>query len=170
MSLRTAEPISMPAPPRPLIALALACMLALTPALAAAGSGYAVYESQAPFEDVLDALRLAIEERGMSIKSLMHISQMLERTGEDSGDTKPIYGRAESVEFCSSVLSREMAREDPARLVNCPFVVSVYTLPQRPGTTFVAHREIPADQMAGSAAMTRVAAMLKAVATAAADW
>ena len=82
----------------------------------------------------------------------------------------PIYALAESVEFCSAVLSREMTREDPARLVNCPFIVSVYSLPDRPGTTFVAHREIPQDQVAGSATMAKVAAMLKDVAGAAANW
>ena len=157
-------------PQRLLTAVALACALALTPGLSSAGSGYAVYESQAPFEDVLDALKLAIEDRGMYINNLMHMSEMLERTGNDLGDARPIYGRAESIEFCSSVLSREMTREDPARLVNCPFIVGVYTLPNRPGTTFVAHREIPPDQVAGSAVMAKVAAMLKEVAAAAADW
>ena len=160
----------MPAPDRLLPALVCTLALALTPGLSRAGSGYAVYESQAPFEDVLDALKLAIEERGMFINNLMHLSQMLERTGKDLGDERPIYARAESVEFCSAVLSREMTREDPARLVNCPFIVSVYSLPDRPGTTFVAHREIPQDQVAGSAAMAKVAAMLKDVAAAAASW
>jgi uncharacterized protein (DUF302 family) len=160
----------MPVPQRLLPAVALTCALALSPGLSPAGSGYAVYESQAPFEDVLDALKLAIEERGMYINNLMHLSQMLERTGKDLGDERPIYGRAESIEFCSAVLSREMTREDPARLVNCPFIVSVYTLPDRTGTTFVAHREIPQDQVAGNAAMAKVAAMLKDVAGAAASW
>lgn len=156
--------------PGPVPTIALALTLALFPGLLPAGNGYAVYETQTPFDDVLDALKLAIEERGMYINNLMHLSDMLERTGKDLGDTSPVYGRAESVEFCSSVLSREMTREDPARLVNCPFIVSVYTLPNRPGATFVVHREIPADQAAGSPVMAKVAAMLSDVARAAADW
>lgn len=157
-------------PPAALAAFALGLQMTWTAVPSLAGGGYAVYPSQAPFEDVLDALKLAIEERGMYVNNRMHLSEMLERTGKDLGDLSPIYGRAESIEFCSAVLSREMTREDPARLVNCPFIVGVYTLPDRPGTTFVAHREIPEDQVAGSAVMARVAAMLKEVAAAAADW
>jgi len=145
-------------------------IMALIPTLAAAGPGYAVYPSQAGFDDVLDALKLAIEERGMYINNVMHLSEMLERTGKDLGQEQPIYQRAESVEFCSAVLSREMTIEDPARLVNCPFIIGLYTLPGASGTTYVVHREIPQDQVAGSPVMARVATMLKEIAGAAASW
>ena len=150
--------------------LLAAASLALLPALASAGPGYAVYPSQAGFDDVLDALKLAIEERGLFINNVMHLSEMLERTGKDLGQEQRIYERAESVEFCSAVLSREMTKEDPARLVNCPFIIAVYTLPDTPGKTFVVHREIPQDQVAESAIMARVATMLKELAGAAASW
>jgi uncharacterized protein (DUF302 family) len=165
---------------QPLKRLLALAALALLPPLVTAGTeagtgpgaapGYAVYQSQAGFDDVLGALKLAIEEQGMFINNVMHLSEMLERTGRDLGQTEPIYQRAESVEFCSAVLSREMTREEPARLVNCPFIISVYTLPNTPGKTFVVHREIPPDQVAASPVMARVAAMLKEVAGAAADW
>jgi uncharacterized protein (DUF302 family) len=145
-------------------------IMALIPTLAAAGPGYAVYPSQAGFDDVLDALKLAIEERGMYINNVMHLSEMLERTGKDLGQEPPIYQRAESVEFCSAVLSREMTNEDPARLVNCPFIIGLYTLRGASGTTYVVHREIPQDQVAGSPVMARVATMLKEIAGAAASW
>jgi uncharacterized protein (DUF302 family) len=144
--------------------------LALFSPLAAAGNGYAVYTSAADFDDVRDGLKFAIEERGMVINNVLHLSQMLERTGKDLGPGPPLYQRAESVEFCSAVLARAMTSEDPARLVNCPFIISVYTLPQTVGTTFVAHRAIPLDQLQGSAVMARVAAMLKDVAAAAVNW
>jgi uncharacterized protein (DUF302 family) len=136
----------------------------------AAEGGYAVYESDATFDDVLEALKLAIEERGMYINNVMHMGEMLERTGKDLGMDTPIYGRAESIEFCSAVLSREMTSEEPARIVNCPFIISVYTLPGREGATFIAHREIPKDEVEGSAVMAKVADMLKGVADAAAAW
>ena len=71
-----------------------------------AADGYAVYESESSFDDVLQGLKLAIEERGMYINNVMHMSEMLERTGKDLGMDEVIYGRAESVEFCSAVLSR----------------------------------------------------------------
>lgn len=136
----------------------------------AADEGYAVYESDASFDDVMDALKLAIEERGMYINNVMHMGEMLERTGKDLGTTETIYGRAESIEFCSAVLSREMTSEEPARIVNCPFIISVYTLPDRDGATFLAHRVIPQVETESSSVMAKVAAMLKDVASSAANW
>ncbi len=150
--------------------LALAVVLLCVCGTGSAGSGYAVYESDASFDDVLQGLKLAIEERGLYINNVMHMSEMLERTGKDLGMDQQIYGRAESVEFCSAVLSREMTAEAPERIVNCPFIISLYTLPEREGTTFVVHREIPQDQIEGSAVMSRIATMLKDVATAAVSW
>jgi uncharacterized protein (DUF302 family) len=136
----------------------------------AAEGGYAVYESDATFDDVLEAVKLAIEERGMYINNVMHMGEMLERTGKDLGMETPIYGRAESIEFCSAVLSREMTSEEPARIVNCPFIISVYTLPDKEATTFLAHRVIPQSETDTSAVMAKVSAMLKDVASSAAQW
>lgn len=144
--------------------------LAAIPAQVGAAGGYGVYESEAAFDDVLEGLKLAIEERGMYINNVMHMGEMLERTGKDLGMDTPLYGRAESVEFCSAALSREMISEDPARIVNCPFIISVYSLPGKEGITYVAHREVPQDQIDGSQVMAKIAAMLKDVAAAAAAW
>lgn len=149
---------------------ALVFALASVSSPLSAGSGYAVYQSDAPFEDVMEGLKLAIQEQGMYINNVMHMSEMLERTGKDLGMDTPIYGHAESVEFCSATLSRAMTSEDPTRIVNCPFIISVYTLPGEDDTTYVVHKEIPADQTEGSEIMTKIAAMLKTVASAAADW
>ena len=159
-----------PAPLLNGLLIVLALGLAPAPFRVAAEGGYAVYQSEAAFDDVLQGLKLAIEERGMYINNVMHMGEMLERTGKDLGLGQPIYARAESIEFCSAVLSREMTSEDPARIVNCPFIISVFTLPDKAGTTFVAHREVPQDQVDGSAAMAKVSAMLKEVAGAAAAW
>jgi len=151
----------------------LACALVLslaTAGTAQAGSGYAVYESGAAFEDVMEGLKSAIGERGMYINNVMHMGEMLERTGKDLGLGGPIYTQAESIEFCSAPLSRKMTAEDPARIVNCPFIVSAYTLPGVPGKTYVVHREIPADQVAASPVMAEVAENLKAIAEAAVAW
>ena len=142
----------------------------LLPGTQAADRGYAVYQSDSTFEDVLDGLKAAILERGMYINNVMDMGEMLARTGKDLGMEDRIYGQARTVEFCSAVLSREMTLEDPARIVNCPFIVSVYTLPDKTGITFVAHREVPEDQIAASTVMARVAAMLKEVSAAAVEW
>jgi hypothetical protein len=95
---------------------------------------------------------------------------MLERTGKDLGLGEPIYAKAESIEFCSATLSRKMTAENPARIVNCPFIVSAYVLPNEPGRTYVVHREIPPDQVAASTVMAEVAENLKAIAEAAVSW
>jgi hypothetical protein len=63
-----------------------------------------------------------------------------------------------------------MTREEPARIVNCPFIISVYTLPDKEGTTFLAHRVIPQSETDTSAVMAKVSAMLKDVASSAAQW
>jgi uncharacterized protein (DUF302 family) len=151
------------------LAWALVLSLAATQA-AQAGGGYAVYESSAAFEDVMEGLKAAIGERGMYINNVMHMGEMLERTGKDLGLGEAIYAKAESIEFCSAALSRKMTAEDPARIVNCPFIVSAYVLPKVPGKTYVVHREIPPEQVAASPVMAEVAENLKAIAEAAVSW
>lgn len=137
---------------------------------AAVGGGYAVYTSESDFSDVLEGLKMAIQERGMYINNVMNMGEMLARTGKDLGMDDPLYDQAESVEFCSAVLSREMSAENPAHVVNCPFIIAVYTLPGETDTTYVAHREIPAEQIEASPALAKVAGMLQTVSEAAVSW
>jgi uncharacterized protein (DUF302 family) len=93
------------------------------------------------FEDVRDAVVFAIEGKGLVINYTARIGTMLERTGKDLGAASRIYDQAESFEFCSARVSRQMMEADPANIVNCPFVVSIYTLPGKPGTVFLAYRK-----------------------------
>lgn len=130
---------------------------------------YVVYETDSSFEDVMDLVELAIQERGLYINNIMHMDEMLERTGKDLGMDEQLYTNAHSVEFCSAVLSRRMASENPARVVYCPFIVAVYTLPDDP-TTYVAYRSIPESAIAGSEVMREVAEMLQGVAEGATSW
>jgi uncharacterized protein (DUF302 family) len=129
-----------------------------------------VYTSNSSFDDVMDGLRLAIEERGLFINNIMNMNQMLERTGADLGAEEALFGQARSVEFCSAVLSRRMIAEDPARIVNCPFIIAVYTLPNEANKTHVAHRRFGAEELADSPAMGEVAAMLRGIAEQAVSW
>jgi len=149
--------------------LALIALAAL-PGTLLAGGAYAVYESESDFDTVMEGAKMAIQERGLYINNVMHMGEMLERTGKDLGMDEKIYGHAESIEFCSAVLSRKMTSEDPSRIVNCPFIVSIYTLPDEPEKTYVAHRVISEEETAGSEIMTEVAEMLKGVAEGAASW
>jgi hypothetical protein len=131
---------------------------------------YALYESNSDFDTVLDGAKNAIQERGLYINNIMHLGEMLERTGKDLGIGGPIYSRAESIEFCSATLSRKMTEENPLRLVNCPFILSIYTLPGKEGKTFIVHRTVAEEETATSPAMREVAEMLKGVAEGAASW
>jgi len=150
--------------------ISVLCALVLLPAAALASGAYAVYESDSGFETVMEGAKTAILERGMYINNIMHMGDMLDRTGKDLGMEEKIYERAESIEFCSAVLSRKMTSEDPSRIVNCPFILSVYTLPGEPDKTYVAHRLIPESEIEGSEIMAEVAEMLKGVAEGAASW
>lgn len=133
-------------------------------------SAAVVYVSDNAFDDVMDGLRLAIEQRGFVINKILHMNQMLERTGADLGMEQALFGQAQSVEFCSATLSRRMMSEDPSRIVNCPFIIAVYTLADQPGKTLVAHRRISAAELETSAAMRDVASMLASIAEQSLSW
>jgi uncharacterized protein (DUF302 family) len=153
---------------RYLLALVLTGGFLSYPAIGA--DGYAVYDSESEFADVMEGLKMAIQERGMYINNVMNMGEMLERTGKDLGMDTPLYGQAESIEFCSAVLSREMSTENPAHVVNCPFIIAVYTLPGETDMTYVAHREIPPEQIESSPAMAKVGEMLRSISEAAVSW
>ncbi|NEX19349.1 DUF302 domain-containing protein [Thiorhodococcus mannitoliphagus] len=150
--------------------LAVALVSVLIQPVSSAEPGYARYSTDAPFEDVMDGLRAAIQERGLYINEIMDMAGMLQRTGEDLGLGTPAYTQAKSVQFCSAILSHEMTIESPVRIVNCPFIISVYEKTGESGTTYVAHREISAQEQESSPAMRKVAKMLKDVAEAAIAW
>ncbi|EXJ14006.1 DUF302 domain-containing protein [Imhoffiella purpurea] len=136
----------------------------------ATAGGYQVYETDSSFDDVLDGLEAAIRERGMYINNVMNMGEMLDRTGKDLGTAEPIYTHAKSIEFCSATLSRAMLQEDPTRIVNCPFIISVYERHEEPGTTYLVHREIPLDERTASPAMARIATTYAELAEAAIAW
>ena len=148
----------------------LGFLLLVGPCTQAVADHYAVYVSESGFEDAMEGLKMAIQERGMYINNVMNMGEMLERTGKDLGMETPLYDQAESIEFCSAVLSREMSSENPVQVVNCPFIIALYTLPGEPDRTYLVHRRIAAEEIASSPAMAKVAAMLSGVAEAAIAW
>ncbi len=96
--------------------------------------------SGSDFETVRQDLELAITARGMVVNNVAHIGAMLKRTGAALGAQRPVYDKAEALEFCSAALSRKMLAADPRNIVFCPYVMAVYTLPGEPGTVHVAFR------------------------------
>lgn len=93
------------------------------------------------FDDVKEALVMAIENRGLVINYTSHIADMLDRTGADIGAARKIYNRAEIIEFCSAKLSRQMMEMDPQNIVMCPFAISVYTLPGEKDKVWLSYRK-----------------------------
>ena len=148
----------------------LLLILIAVPTSATAADSYAVYESENDFETVIEGATMAIQERGMYINNLMHMDEMLERTGKDLGMNEKIYERASSIEVCSAVLARKMTSEDPRRIVNCPFILSIYVLPGEPDKTYVVHRKFSDGETESSPVMAEIADMLKAVAEEAIAW
>jgi uncharacterized protein (DUF302 family) len=128
---------------------------------------YVVYRSSSSFEDVVQALQLAIEEKGLYLNNRLQIGDMLERTGKDLGLGEPLYLKAVSFEFCSALLSRRMTSENPARIINCPYIISVYVLPAEPQTTNVVHRRLDLEDE--SPVMKEAEAMLESLGRAAAE-
>ncbi len=113
----------------------------------AAGDHMAVFTKAGSFEDVRDAVDMAITGRGMVVNNISHVGEMLERTGKDLGETRQIFLKAEVLEFCSAVVSRKMMESDPDNIVFCPYAISVYVVPEKPGEVRVAYRK---PEIAGS--------------------
>lgn len=122
----------------------------------AAGDHMAVFTKIGSFEDVRDSVDMAITDRGMVVNNVSHVGEMLERTGKDLGGGQ-IFLNAEILEFCSAVVSRKMMESDPDNIVFCPYVISVYVVPEKPEEVRVAYRK---PQITGSPASQK---SLKAV-------
>lgn len=123
--------------------LLILCALVCLPFSAFAGEGYAmVFKTQGEFQYVRDALEMAIEGKGIKINHTNKIAEMLERTGKDLGATKQVYVNGEQFEFCSAVISRRMMEADPNAMTMCPYILSVYTVPNDKNV-YLAYRKPP---------------------------
>jgi uncharacterized protein (DUF302 family) len=139
--------------------LFLCAMLCLP--FSALADGYAkVFKTQGEFQDVRDALQMAIEGKGLVINHTNQIAGMLERTGKDLGATRQVYVKGEQFEFCSAAVSRRMMEADPHAITMCPYIVSVYTVPNDPNV-YLAYRKPPETRNpALNKALAEVAALL----------
>ena len=123
----------------------------------AEGGHMTVLTRSGSFSEAREAVEMAITGRGFVINNVSHIGEMLERTGKDLGDRKKIYPQAEALEFCSATVSRQMMESDPDNIVFCPYIISIYVLPEKPNEARVAYRK---TQIVGSQASQK---SLKAV-------
>lgn len=119
----------------------------LSQLVSAAGDHMSVFVKKGTFEEVREALETALTGRGYVINNVSHIGDMLDRTGKDLGGKKQIYLKAEVLEFCSATVSRSMMEADSDNIVFCPYIISVYVLPIKPGEVRIAFRKA---QLVGS--------------------
>lgn len=120
--------------------LVLGAMLCLPLSAQASEAGTMLFKTRGTFQDVRDALQIAIEGKGLKINHTNRIAEMLDRTGKDLGTTRQVYVEGEQFEFCSAALSRRMMEADPHAMLMCPYIVSVYTLP-KDGHVYIAYRK-----------------------------
>ena len=133
-------------------------------ALAAEADHLRLYTTRGEFGNVKDDLKNAITSRGLVVDLNSHIGAMLDRTGKDLGATKTVYGKAESLQFCSATVSRRMMEADPANIVFCPYIIVLYTLPQDPKTVYVGYRRpLPVGTEASKASLKAVEELLDGI-------
>ncbi|MEN8175677.1 MAG: DUF302 domain-containing protein [Pseudomonadota bacterium] len=100
------------------------------------------YEADSDFESAENALKMAIGDQGLAIATESHVSDMLDRTGRDIGAERKVYVKAVNFEFCSALYSRKLMEANPDNIVFCPFIISVYSIPEEPERTFFAYRRL----------------------------
>ena len=127
-----------------LAALVAVVQFTLPAAVTAAAPDIAVQSVKGNFQDIKSRVVQAIEERGLVINYTARIGAMLDRTGQDIGKSKRLYGDAELLEFCSAVVSRGAMEANPQYIAYCPYGIAVYTLPGQPGLVFVSYRKLAA--------------------------
>ena len=120
----------------------LFAMLCLPFSAMAAEPYTVVFKTSGKFQDVRDAVAMAIEGKGLKITHSNYIADMLDRTGKDLGATKRVYEFAEQMEFCSATVSRVMMESDPHAIVLCPYSIAVYKMP-KDEHVYVAFRKPP---------------------------
>ncbi|OGI53870.1 MAG: hypothetical protein A3D32_05315 [Candidatus Muproteobacteria bacterium RIFCSPHIGHO2_02_FULL_60_13] len=150
-----------------IIALALSFGLlsgGLSPAMAAEPDHLKLYTSKRGFDTVKEDLQIAITNHGLVLDHTSHISAMLDRTGKDLGASKTIYGKAESLQFCSASVSRRNMEADPSNIIFCPYIIVIYTLPQDPKMVYVGYRRpMPAGSEASRASTKAIEDLLDGI-------
>lgn len=117
-------------------------LLATTVSLEASATNEMIINSaKGEFSDVKNSVVFAIENRGMTVNTVSHVGDMLERTGKDLGAARQVFLHAEVLEFCSAKVSREVMQADPHTIVFCPYGIAVYELPSEPDKIYVSYRK-----------------------------
>ena len=133
-------------------------------AMAAEPSHLKLYTTKRDFDTVKEDVEIAITNRGLVIDHISNIGAMLDRTGKDLGTTRPIYGNAGSMQFCSASVSRRTMEADPTNIVFCPYIVIYYTRHDDPKTVYVGYRRpIPVGSAASKKSLEDVENLLDGI-------
>jgi uncharacterized protein (DUF302 family) len=139
--------------------------LGFTPVLAEDMRGVVLYETKAKFDEARQDLEDSIVNRGYVIDYNAKIGAMLERTGGDVGASRQIYSNAETMQFCSAVLSRKAMEADPSNIAYCPYALFVYAQPDTPAKSFVGFRRLgETGSESSKAAIKEINVVLDAIA------
>lgn len=92
---------------------------------AAMAEGVKLYDFDGSFDDAKFGVETAIVGKGLVIDYISHVGDMLNRTQEDVGGEKIIFGQADIFLFCSASLSRKVMEADPMNIAHCPYSVFV---------------------------------------------
>lgn len=131
--------------PRLITSLIAGLMVSGSLSLAARADDIRVMTLKGSFDQARQDVADAIINRGFVIDYNARIGDMLERTGQDVGSSRKIYNGAETVQFCSAVLSRKMMEADPGNIAYCPYVIFYYERADQPGTIHIGFRELDED-------------------------
>ncbi len=94
------------------------------------------------YDEVWEALKILLTEKGLVISSVAHVGEMLDRTGKALNRAEKIYGKAKVMEFCSAVLSRNMMEKNPHFIAFCPYRIMVYTFPEEENKVYLSYRRL----------------------------
>jgi uncharacterized protein (DUF302 family) len=148
-----------------IIILCLLSFSAIAPQQAFAAKGdrepVVIYTVNADYDEVWEGLKMALDGRGLAVSSISHVGEMLERTGKDLGRTKKIYGKANVMEFCSAVLSRDMMEKNPHFLSFCPYQIMVYSLPENEKKVHLSYRRLIWNDDSGKDVLAPVEKLLE---------
>ncbi len=100
------------------------------------------------YADVTFAVEQAITNEGLVIDSVSHVGAMLARTKGDVGGEKPLFVEADTYNFCSAVVSRQVMEADITNIRFCPYGIFVYETADEPGKIVVGHRTHAVESMA----------------------
>ncbi len=98
-----------------------------------------IYTTDQAFEDVVENVKMGVIDQGLLVSGTLHVSDMLNRTASDLGFSE-VFSKAESVEFCSALISHKMAQAAPENIGVCPFTIAVYVKKDEPDRVYVAYR------------------------------